>query len=1028
MSDKDKSKDKRKSLTLSSGSSKSKDKDKDKNRDKDKSKKDKRKTVHLTSSSGMEYTNENADKATAKPVETSIKVVVPDKHTEVKVEIQVPESDATREPSDKSDQKQLRKQMSKKMSVRLLSIASKFVQDEGEEKKDEKVPPPVLKLGDLEGVKTTDIFTNALGSFKHLELISPRVPLPGETTPRSDSSAKLPTPRQVEVREPVLGTATRLRSASRAKGPKRRLPSKFEADGQAMDPAQLAIHETVAEQSDQSATSFLDQRANHAAEQKKHDATMDLERRQLEEEERMREEKINSQKEQNRFLNSQLYKTAIKKAPERRHDIKFIHCKGKRRVWIRAVDVSYTSMNQGDAFVLDCDRVIYVWNGSKANQMEKAKAAGIAEIIKSHERGGNAEVVKLDKNSTDAEMEQFWQALGGKGPIKPEAEGGDDTEAEKVEADRVKLYNMERQEEDKSLINMVEIEQKDNKLLMEMLDQNKCFVLDCGNELYAWQGRDSPEEDRAQVLVQADKIFRDKDRKPWSRVERVPQGGEPYLFRERFADWPDLSHPNAVKKMFRGIPKFNDDKPKHRAFTVSDMFVEVVRSDFDELDRADGNEEYTVWLIKDQQKVEVPPHLHGHFSSGNCYIVIYVYLRKNTLRHMIWAWEGKHCSKVDAGSAALLSKEEYKKMSRHPFLKQQTVFENKEPVQFLWAFNGKYFVHQGHYEDSISAVNPRMFHLRGTTQLPMHAIELESAQASKLNSRDSFVVFSDKGNWAWHGRGTVSSAEHLAQSDQLANGLHSWSGGKDLRRCNESEESNEFWELIGGKHDYANAPYLSQWDNKVRLFHVTQATATATFAAKEILDFYQDDLVSRDAMIVDAGAELYVWIGAKSNETKKKKAIEISVEYLNMAKQIQNREQIQTYIVQEGFEPVSFKAHFHGWLDKPAIHTQAAGIVKAPNTAPPKVNVMEPEEDRSAALTHSGNVIMDVTEALKEFHKTYTYDELMQPVPPPGVDKSCRENYLSEEDFLKVFGCSRAEYTAMPQWKRVQKKRSTGLF
>jgi hypothetical protein len=97
------------------------------------------------------------------------------------------------------------------------------------------------------------------------------------------------------------------------------LPSKFETDGQAVDPAQLAIHETVAEQS---VTSFLDQRANHAAEQKKHDATMvsnnwrrfiiltlsqDLERRQLEEEERMREEKINSQKEQNRFLNSQLY-------------------------------------------------------------------------------------------------------------------------------------------------------------------------------------------------------------------------------------------------------------------------------------------------------------------------------------------------------------------------------------------------------------------------------------------------------------------------------------------------------------------------------------------------------------------------------------------------------------------------------------------------------------------------------------------------------------------------------------------------
>jgi hypothetical protein len=122
-------------------------------------------------------------------------------------------------------------------------------------------------------------------------------------------------------------------------------------------------------------------------------------------------------------------------------------------------------------------------------------------------------------------------------------------------------------------------------------------------------------------------------------------------------------------------------------------------------------------------------------------------------------------------------------------------------------------------------------------------------------------------------------------------------------------------------------------------------------------------------------------------------------------------------------------------------------VTKAPSTAPPKVNVVEHEEEEPsghAPTAQPGLVIMDVNEALKEFHKTYTYDELMQPVPPPGVDKSCREvrathfmlviytyplqNYLSEDDFLKVFGCSRAEYIAMPQWKRVQKKRATGLF
>jgi hypothetical protein len=29
----------------------------------------------------------------------------------------------------------------------------------------------------------------------------------------------------------------------------------------------------------------------------------------------------------------------------------------------------------------------------------------------------------------------------------------------------------------------------------------------------------------------------------------VGQGGEPLLFRERFADWPDLSHQKAIKKV-----------------------------------------------------------------------------------------------------------------------------------------------------------------------------------------------------------------------------------------------------------------------------------------------------------------------------------------------------------------------------------------------------------------------------------------------------------------------------------------------
>jgi hypothetical protein len=30
-------------------------------------------------------------------------------------------------------------------------------------------------------------------------------------------------------------------------------------------------------------------------------------------------------------------------------------------------------------------------------------------------------------------------------------------------------------------------------------------------------------------------------REAWVRLQRISEGGEPVLFREKFADWPDLS-------------------------------------------------------------------------------------------------------------------------------------------------------------------------------------------------------------------------------------------------------------------------------------------------------------------------------------------------------------------------------------------------------------------------------------------------------------------------------------------------------
>lgn len=41
---------------------------------------------------------------------------------------------------------------------------------------------------------------------------------------------------------------------------------------------------------------------------------------------------------------------------------------------------------------------------------------------------------------------------------------------------------------------------------------------------------------------------------------------------------------------------------------------------------------------------------------------------------------------------------------------------------------------------------------------------------------------------------------------------------------------------------------------------------------------------------------------------------------------------------------------------------------------------------------------------------------------------SLQEDYLSEDEFTKVFGCDRSDYGRLPQWKRLQLKRNVKLF
>ncbi|XP_048476707.1 macrophage-capping protein-like [Rhincodon typus] len=80
------------------------------------------------------------------------------------------------------------------------------------------------------------------------------------------------------------------------------------------------------------------------------------------------------------------------------------HVKGKRNVRAKQVDMSWSSFNTGDCFILDLGQNIYQWCGSLSNMYEKQKAGEFASSIRDVERRGKAQVIFVSDGEEPEEM------------------------------------------------------------------------------------------------------------------------------------------------------------------------------------------------------------------------------------------------------------------------------------------------------------------------------------------------------------------------------------------------------------------------------------------------------------------------------------------------------------------------------------------------------------------------------------------------------------------------------------------------
>ena len=71
----------------------------------------------------------------------------------------------------------------------------------------------------------------------------------------------------------------------------------------------------------------------------------------------------------------------------------------------------------------------------------------------------------------------------------------------------------------------------------------------------------------------------------------------------------------------------------------------------------------------------------------------------------------------------------------------------------------------------------------------------------------------------------------------------------------------------------------------------------------------------------------------------------------------------------------------------------------------------------------------DAQELLNTYSvKEYTYSELITKPRPYGVDTSRLESYLSDKEFIQVFGMNREEFNKLKGWQKDKLKHAAYLY
>ncbi|KAK6151304.1 hypothetical protein DH2020_013939 [Rehmannia glutinosa] len=622
--------------------------------------------------------------------------------------------------------------------------------------------------------------------------------------------------------------------------------------------------------------------------------------------------------------------SGFKKPEEEEFETRLYICRGKRVVRLKQVPFSRSSLNHDDVFILDTKEKIYQFNGANSNIQERAKALEIIQFLKDKYHEGKCDVAIVDDGKLQAESDsgEFWVLFGGFAPIGKKVATEDDIIPEKTPP---QLY---------SIIDG-QVKSVDGELSKSILENNKCYLLDCGADVFVWVGRVTQIDERKAAIQVAEDFVASQNRPKSTHITRLIQGYETHSFKSNFDSWPSGSAPSVAEE---GRGKVAALLKQQGVGMKGASKSTPVKEEVPPL--LEGGGKIEVWHINGSAKTPVPNEDIGKFYSGDCYIVLYTYHSSERKEdYYLCCWIGKDSIEEDREMAAKLSTKMYNSLKGRPV--QGRIFQGKEPPQFVAIFQPmvilkggvssgykNYIADKGLNDETYTADGVALIRISGTSPHNNKAVQVE-AVATSLNSNECFLLQSGTSIFSWHGNQSTFEQQQLAA--KVAEFLKP---GAPMKHTKEGTENSSFWFALGGKQNYTSKkvspeivrdPHLFAFSFNKVIFNVSLVLTYSLsmhmlvhefpgkFEIEEIYNFSQDDLLTEDILILDTHAEVFVWVGQSVDSKEKQNAFEIGQKYMDMAASLEGlAPNIPLYKVTEGNEPCFFTAYF-SWDPAKAI-------------------------------------------------------------------------------------------------------------